>query len=88
MSFFKEIQLKEIQYNFEDAFKLKDLNVSEFVLNEEDNSCKFLVNKKDRIKVDLSNKKWKLNGLDKGEIFGKSVTDVSGDYLYECSKDR
>jgi hypothetical protein len=86
MSFFEELQTKEIQFLFEDSFKGKGLNISDFVLLEE-NNCKFTVNKRDRITVDMNNKKWKLNGLWKGEIFGKSFVDVSGDYAYEISKD-
>jgi len=85
MTFFEEIHNKEIQFLFEDSFKDKNLNISEFVLLE--NGYKFLVNKRDRITV-YNDKTWKLNGLNKGEIFGKSLMDVCSDYLFECSKDR
>lgn len=85
MNFFEEMRLKEIQFLFEDSFNSRGFKVSEFVLLE-DNQCKFLVNKRDKITVDMTNKKWKLNGLWKGEIFGKSFTDVSGDYEFESAK--
>ncbi len=83
-SIFEKLQEKLYLVELEKAFLKKGFKLTKTFFIDK-NKIKVITNKGDTIQVDLNNKPptWKLNNLEKGEVFGESFSDVASEYEFE-----
>jgi hypothetical protein len=90
---FDDIQKKIIIKEIRDSFCNKGYMVTEIEFVEfQDSKIKLKITTLDRNKIvvekDLTSMTWKLNALPMGNIMGKDLADVAGDYQYQLAKNK
>jgi hypothetical protein len=88
---FLTIQKKIMVNDFINAFKKRKMDLKDVILLEMEEKkiiAKLTTTFGDKIIVekDCSKLSWKLNSLPMGEVMGKEIYDVAGDYQYQKSK--
>lgn len=85
----KRIITKEIRDSFcHKGYVITELSFIEF--NENKVAVKIITSDGSKILVerDLTKINWKLNALPMGEVIGKDLADVAGEYQYQLAKNK
>jgi len=83
----KRVLINDIKQSFnEKGFVVNEVTILEFT--DDIKIVKILTKNKIIVESVNDNMTWKLDSLNMGEVYGKTIADVASSYQYEKSKDR